>query len=266
MSRMTPHLRRLIGLCLLAAAFGLVEVVAIPAATEGQGKKREPPTLLWKSYPLEQRPSATEQADAQIRERPVPPQTSARQDDFLTPALLGGFILLLAAAAIVLKQRSVPIRHGKARQTTDRRPMPRPAQPASVKGRLWRRRRQQHREVITEVVGEPRKQALHPPAPQSAADLLKALQLKAPNPPKLEPTPEVAAVWPEEARKQRQFPETDGPLLESQLGLELWTRIAEVDLVPVPEPSPQKHEESRVAWNEDRVEQSPGSSNQDGSA
>jgi hypothetical protein len=235
MSRMTPHLRRLIGLCLLAVAFGLVEVAAIPAATDGQGKKREPPTLLWNSYPLEQRPSTTDQVGAQIHKPPVPAQTSARQDDFPTPALVGGFILLLAAAVIVFTP--------------------------------WRRRRQQLREVDPEVVGEPRAQALQPPTPQSAADLLESLQLKSPSPPTPEQMPEVVAIWLEEARpgrssdpvqrqpaKQGQLRETSGPLgeervteaegsLESQLELELWTRIADVDLVPVPGPKPQTREE-----------------------
>jgi hypothetical protein len=272
MSRTTTHLRRLIGLCLLAAAFVLTEAVAIPAAGEGQGKKLEPPTLLWKSYPLEQRPSPTERADAQIQKRPVRRETSANQDEFLTPALVGGFILVLAAAAIALKRRSMPRRRGKARLTADRGSMPRPARPASAKRPLWRRRRQQLQEVIPEVVREPRGQAPQGSAPQSAADLLEALQLKSPSTPEAdELTREIAAIRSEEARpgptsgpaeqrpaKQPQFRETgDPPLdereteagasLESQLELELWTRIADVNLVPVPGPSPQTHEESPPA-------------------
>lgn len=266
MSRMASHLRRLIGLCLLAGAFGLLEVVAIHAAAEGQGKKLEPPTLLWKSYPLEQRPSTTDRAGAQSRKRPVPAQTSARQGDFLTPALLGAFILLVAAAAIVFKRRSVPISR-RARKTPDGGLTPRAAHPEFVKWSPWRRRRQQVREVVPEVVREPRAPTVQPPARQSAADLLEALQLKPPSPPKPEPIPEVAAISFQDARPiqstepvQRQpanevhLREADGPLtekretepggsLESQLELELWTCIADVDLVPVPRPEPQTRKE-----------------------
>ena len=218
MSRITPHLRRLIGLCLLGAAFALVEVVAIPAATEGQGKELEPPTLLWKSYPLQQRPSTADQVGAQVRKAPVPAQTSTQPDDFPTPALLGGFILLLAAAAVVFRRRrSAPIRRDKARPTADR-----------------------VQEVIPEVVEKPRAQALQPPSHRSAADLLNALQPQAPSlpPPKLEPMPKVAATSHDEAP-----PEAPGRSLESELDLELWTSIADVDLVPVPGPKPQTPEE-----------------------
>jgi hypothetical protein len=230
MSRITPHVRRLIGLCLLAAAFGLVEVVAIAAAAEGQGKELEPPTLLWKSYPLEQRPSTTDQGGTQIRKQPVPAQSSA-QDDFPTPALLGGLTLLLAAAAIMRKRRSIPILRGKTRRTPDRAPMLRPAQPASVEGPLWRRP-QQLREVIPEVVEEPRARAPQPPEPQSPAALLEALQLKSPRTPEPEPRPQITERETEADRS-----------LERQLELELWTRIADVKLVPIPGPNPQTHEE-----------------------
>jgi len=193
MSRMTPHLRRLMGLCLLAASFGLLEVAAIHAADD-QGKKLEPPTLLWKSYPLEQRPSTTGRARAQSPKRPVPAQTSAQQDEFPIPAFLGGLILIVAAAAIVVKGRAVPIRRSSARQTPDRGFTPRPAHRKSVKWSPWRRRQQQLREVVPEV-GEPRAPTLQPPARQSAADLLEGLQLKPPSPPKPEPMPDVAAIF-----------------------------------------------------------------------
>ena len=237
MSRMASHLRRLIGLCLLAGVFALVEVVALHAADEGQGKKLEPPTLLWKSYPLEQ-PAATDRPGAQTPKRPVPGQTSAQQDEFLTPALLGGFILLVAAAAavIVFKRGSVSIR------------LP------------WRRRPEQLREVVPEVPKAPRAPTPQPPAPQSVVDLLETLQRTAPSPPNREPLPEAAGTSFEEARPSRssepvqrqpdnevELQEADdrpneeketeaGRSLESQLQLDLWTRIADVDLVPLPRP------------------------------
>jgi hypothetical protein len=243
MSQVASHLRRLIVLCLLAGAFGLLEVGAIGAAAEGQGKKLEPPTLLWKSYPLEKRPSSTDQAGAQSPKPPVPARTPAEQDEFLTPALLGGIILLLTAAAVVFKRRSVPIR------------LP------------WRRRRQQLPQVVPEVVGEPGAPTVQPPAPQSVAGLLEALQPTAPRLPDPEPLPGTAASSFEEARPSRSsepvqrqpakevhLREADGPLgeereteaegsLENQLELELWTRIADVDLVPVPGSEPQTRKE-----------------------
>jgi hypothetical protein len=283
MSRTTAHLRRLIGFCLLAAAFALTEAIAIPAASAGPGKKLDPPTLLWKSYPLERRPSTTGRAEVQIRRRQASRQTSAHQDDFLTPVLVSAFILLLASAAIVRMRRSMPIRVGNARRTPDRAPMPRSAQPASVNRPRWRPRRpQQLREVSPEVVREPHARAAQSPAPESDADLLEALQPKPPSLPEPEPTPEVAVVDLEQARPGRmpapveQRPATQlkpretgdplveereaeaGPSRESQLGLKLRTRIADVHVVPVPEPSPQTHEESRAARQQGRLQRAGG--------
>jgi hypothetical protein len=261
MSRTTAHLCRLIGLCMLAAAFAASEGIAIPAASAGQGKKLDPPTLLWKSYPLERRPSTTGRAEAPFRRR-ASRQTSAHQDHLLTPALVSVFTLLLASAAIVLVRRSMPIRVGNGRRTPSRAPMPRSAQPASLD--RPRRRPQQLREVIPEVVREHHAPAPQSPAPQSDADLLEALQ---PKPPSL-PRPEVAVVDLEEARPDRtpepveqrpatqtKLRETSDPLAEerkaeaallSHLGLELWTRIADVPLVPHPEPTSPTHEETRA--------------------
>lgn len=197
MSRTTAFLHRLIGLCLLAAAFALPATIAIPAASAGQGAKPDPPNLLWKSYPLDRRPSTTAQEE-QIRSRQASPQTSTHQDHFLTPVLVSASILLLAAAAIVLRRRSAPIRVGNARRTPDRAPLPRSVQPASVDRPRWRPRRPQElREVIPEGVREP-----HTPAPQSDADLLEALQPE-PSLPEPEPTTDVAAVDVEEARPGR---------------------------------------------------------------
>jgi hypothetical protein len=291
MSRTTAHLRRLTGLCLLAAAFALTGAIEMPAASAGQGKKLDPPTLLWKSYPLERRPSTTKQAEAQIRRRQASRQTSPHKDDFLTPVLVSAFVLLLASAAIVLMRRSIPIRVGDGRRTPDRAPMPRSAQPASVNRPRWGPRRpQQLREVIPEVVREPHARAPQSPGPQSDADSLEVLQPKTPSLPAPEPTPEVAVVGVEKARPylapepveprpatQPKLGETKDPLveekgaaagqsLESQLGLELWTRIADVHLVPVPQPSPRTHGESRASWYEDRLERFAEDPDEDGTA
>jgi hypothetical protein len=212
MSRTTAHLHRLIGLCLLAAAFALTATIAIPAASAGKGTKPDPPSLLWKSYPLDRRPSTTEQQE-QIRRRQASRQTSAHQD--LTPVLVSAFILLLAAAAIVLMRRSAPVRVGNARRTPNRAGMPRSVQPASANRPRWRpQRRQQLREVIPEVVREPHTPAPQAPAPQSDADLLEALQPK-PSPPKPESTTDVAVVDVEEARPGRTpEPVDQGPAKE----------------------------------------------------
>jgi hypothetical protein len=202
MSRATAHLHRLIGLCLVAAAFALTATVAISAASAGQGTKLDPPSLLWKSYPLDRQPSTTEQQE-QIRRRQASRQTSARQDHFLTPVLVSAFILLLAAAAIVLMRRSAPVGVGNGRRPPNRARMPRSVQPASVNRPRWRPRRpQQLRGVIPEVVREPHTPAPQAPAPQSDADLLVALQPK-PSPSKRKPTTDVPVVDVEEARPGR---------------------------------------------------------------
>jgi hypothetical protein len=201
MSRTKAHPHCLIGLCLLAAAFALTATIAIPTASAAQGTKPDPPSLLWKSYPLDRRPSTTVQEE-QTRKRQASGQTSADQDHFLTPVLVSGFILLLAAAAIALRRRSAPVRVGNARRRPDRAPMARSVQPASVDRPGWGPRpRLQLREVVAEVVKEPRTPAPHAPASQSDADLLEALQPK-PNPPRPEPT-EVPVVDVDEARPGR---------------------------------------------------------------
>jgi hypothetical protein len=202
MSRTTAHLHRLIGLCLLAAAFALTATIAIPAASAGQGTKPDPPSLLWKSYPLDRRPSTTEQQE-QIRRQQASRQTSAHQDHFLTPVLVSAFILLLAAAAVVLMRRSAPVRVGNARRTPNRARMPRSVQPPSANRPRWRPRRpQQQREIIPDVVREPHTPTPQAPAPRSEGDLLEALQPK-PSPPKPEPTTDVPVVDVEEARPGR---------------------------------------------------------------
>jgi len=240
MSHTSAHLRRLIGLCLLAAAFALTEAIAIPTASAGPGKKLDPPTLLWKAYPLELRPSTTEQAEARIRRQQASRQTSAHQDDFLTPVLVSAFVLLLASTAIVLMRRSMPIRIGSARRTPDRQPTPR-----------WRPRRpQQLREVIPEVVTEPQAPTPQSPPPQWDADLLEALQPKPPSEPEPEPMPAVAVVDLEQARPGR----TPEPVEQRPATQQLRTRIADVHVVPVPEPSPQTHEESWAAQQQTRLQ------------
>jgi hypothetical protein len=229
MSGTTAHLRRLVGLCLLAAAFALTEAIAIPAASAGQGKKLDPPTLLWKSYPLERRPNTTEQKPAQIRGRQTSRQTSAHKDGFLTPALVGAFLLLLASTAIVLMRRSRPVRVGKARRTPDRAPVRRSAQPASVNRPHWRPRRpHQLREVIPEVV--------------AVVDPEEARPGPTPEPVKQRPATQ-PKLWETCDLLVEEREAEPGPSRESQLGLELLTRIVDVHLVPVPEPRPHTAED-----------------------
>jgi hypothetical protein len=211
MSRTKTHPHCLIGLCLLAAAFALTATIAIPAASADQGTKHDPPSLLWKSYPLDRRPSTTVQEE-QIRRGQASGQTSADQDHFLTPVLVSAFTLLLAAAAIALMRRSAPVRVGNARRTPDRAPMARSVQPASVDRPGWGPRRPlQLREVIPEVVKEPHTPAPHAPASQSDAELLEALQPK-PNPPRPEPTTDLPVVDVDKARPGRTpEPVDEGP-------------------------------------------------------
>jgi hypothetical protein len=260
MSRTTAHLHRLIGLCLLASAFALTATVAIPAASASQGTKLDPPSLLWKSYPLDRQPITTEQQE-QIRRRQASRQTSARQDHFLTPVLVSAFILLLAAAAIVLMRRSAPVRVGNGRRPPSRARMRRSMQPASANRPRWRTRRpQQLRKIIPELVGEPHTPAPQAPAPQSADDLLVTLQPK-PSPPKRKPTTDVPVVDVEEARpgrttepvdqrpaKQPPLRETVDLLVEEEAPEQLTEALARL-LEPLDFPSEQEFDSRfQPAW------------------
>lgn len=266
MSRTTADLRRPIGLCLLAAAFALTGTTAIAAASGGQSKKLDPPTSLWKSYPLERRPSTTEarprggqetarraQAEARILRRRVSRQTSAHRDEFPTPMLTTAFILLLTSAVVVLMRRSMPVRGGTARRMRDGAQIGLPALPASVKGPRWRPRRpQQPQELLSEAVREPYGQAPQSPAHHSDADVLEALRREKGDP-LVEEREEADA----------------GPSSERQLGLELRTFIDDIHLVSLPERSPQTHEESRAARQQtprDRLEPPAEDPDDDGTA
>jgi hypothetical protein len=70
-SRVLIH--RLIALGLLVVALAFSGSIAIPEANAGQGKKLDPPDLLWKTYPLEQRPNASALGEAVVRSRPSRP-------------------------------------------------------------------------------------------------------------------------------------------------------------------------------------------------
>jgi len=250
MSRGTVQVRHLVALCLLAAAFALANSIAIPDASADHGKKLNPPTLLWKSYPLEQRPSTTEPAGAAVvRKQQASRQTSPQQDEFLSPEVMGAFIaLLLASAWILLMRSSLPMRVRSPRREQGPAATLRPAQRASVRRRRRRLRRPQRvREVIPELVREP--------VPEPDDDLLEALQPKRPSAPEPEPA-EVVVVDLGNARTAatRSFLVDErereaGPPGEDELEREQELRTLVAEVPPVPESSENDARAAEVEWD-----------------
>ncbi len=130
MSGSTVRPGRLISLWLLAALLAPAGWISIPQASAGQGKAPRPPSLLWKSYPLEQRPSAPQQTQTrpQAREAGQPaatqvkaPQSNAPGSTLLRNVLLVGALLaaLVAVASIVLVRSPVTVGFGRLRGPRD---------------------------------------------------------------------------------------------------------------------------------------------------
>jgi hypothetical protein len=196
MTSNTVNIGRLIALWLLAAVLASAGWISIPAASAGQAKTPRPPTLLWKSYPLKQRPSATEQAQAGLGSLQAAsqrsPESKQRQNALLVSLLLA---TLVTMAAIVLMRSSLPVRVGGLRRagggvrTRGPARRPRGAKPP---------RRARHpppvREVTGQQVAEPHPPPTQPAVPEPDADLLEALHPKPPSLPELEPVPKQAVI------------------------------------------------------------------------
>jgi hypothetical protein len=128
MSRTAVRVGRLTALWLLAGALALAGWVSIAAASTGRERTLRPATMLWKSYPLEQRPSTTEQAWAALgsllasRQRSpeaapqLAPEVQSLWDTLLMSVLLAA---LVGIATIVLMESSVPARVGGFRRARD---------------------------------------------------------------------------------------------------------------------------------------------------
>jgi hypothetical protein len=209
MSGTAVRVGRLTALWLLAAALAPVGWISLAAAAStGQETTLRPPTLLWKSYPLEQRPSTTEQAQAgpaslsAPRQRseatrqaaqPGSPEVQPLQNLLIVSALLA--TLVATMAAILLLQSSVPARVGGFRRARDgarlREPARRPSGPMPP-----RRKRRRPQEVTGRPIADPHAQPMQPAVPEPSA-------------PELEPVPEQAVErreWESEEDQTRELP------------------------------------------------------------
>jgi hypothetical protein len=196
MSGNAVHIGRLIALWLLAAVLASAGWISIPAASAGQAKTPRPPTLLWKSYPLKQRPNATEQAQAGLGSLQAASQRSPESKQ-LQNALLVSLLLatLVTMAAIVLMRSSLPVRVGGLRRAGDGVRTRGPARrPRGAKPPRTARQPPPVREVTGQPVAEPHAPPTQPAVPEPGADLLEALHPKPPSPPELEPVPEQAVI------------------------------------------------------------------------
>jgi hypothetical protein len=253
MSGTAVRVVRLTALWSVAAALAPVGWISIAAASPGQQKTLRPPTLLWESYPLEQRPSTTEQLQAVLGNRQAAPARSPEVTRQATPArspevqpllnlLLMSALLatLVAMAAFVLMQSTVPARVGGFRRARDgariREPARRPPDPMPP-----RRTRPRPRPVTGRPAAEPHAQPTQPAVSGPGDDLLEALHPKPPSAPEPGPAPERAVERrerePEQGRtrepgRMRATPPTE---LERPRGEELRTFSHEVPMDPEPD-------------------------------
>jgi hypothetical protein len=211
---MSARARRSLALCAVTAGLAAAGTIAIPAAHTAENQRDKPPTLLWKSYPLEQRSQrAVTQGVARTREASVRTAPASRSRLQLESLLLASVLaaMLLAIATIVLLRSSVPVRVGSSLRGRARPPSPRPGRrPKPRKTARERKRRPPLREVTAEIVTPPADVAERRPEPE----LVEVVQ------PKAQTRPRPAA----EARPSA--PEPDPPseqVLELQL-LELTKR------------------------------------------
>lgn len=151
---MSVGARRLLAVCVVAAGLAAACTIAIPAAHTAEKQRDRPPTLLWKSYPLDQRPRqrAVTEGVASTREASVGTAAASQSRLPLESLLLASVLvaMLLAVAAVVLLRGSVPVRVGSSLRSRVRAPSPRP-----VRRPRERKKRSPLREVTAEIVAEP---------------------------------------------------------------------------------------------------------------
>jgi hypothetical protein len=127
------QLRTVVLFTLLALA--LVLPGALTAATAGAGKKRQPPTLLWRTYPLQQRPTASDVTTINqgIVNQPAASR-SQKPKSGPDPVIVTALVLtILCFGAIFLGSYREPVRAGigsKRRDAARRSPRRRPRPPA----------------------------------------------------------------------------------------------------------------------------------------
>jgi hypothetical protein len=127
------QLRTVVFVTLLALA--LVLPGALTAATAGAGKKRHRPTLLWRTYPLQQRPTASDVTTINqgIVNQPAASR-SQKPKSGPDPVIVTALVLtILCSGAIFLASYREPLRAGigsRRRDAARRSPRRRPRRPA----------------------------------------------------------------------------------------------------------------------------------------
>jgi len=121
----------------------LVLLVAPPAAVGGppDAKKSRPPSLLWRAFPLQERPAVATSPSPSVRAaetRTATPSRSSGGESFPLSMLFGFMAAAIAAVALLLGQQLVPVA-GVRRRLGGRTHRSRPAgAPARIQ---WPRRR-----------------------------------------------------------------------------------------------------------------------------
>jgi hypothetical protein len=119
--------RAVLAVASLGVAIGM-GTIAVPYAPAAGKPKLEPPTLLWKAYPLVQRPRAPAERKIASETRnatgPTTAQSRQLEDMLLLTALLA---TLLAAGTVVLLRKPAAARDGRSTRGRAGNRTPRPA-------------------------------------------------------------------------------------------------------------------------------------------
>jgi hypothetical protein len=159
---MSIRTRPLLLLAVLAAVFALAATIAIPTAHPAEKRQDRAPTLLWNSYPLEQRPRAA--VPRVVKQGVVPTKEASRHGTPQSGRPLENLVLLssvllatlLVFATIVLLRSSVPVRAASSMRHRVRARSARPVRrPRSQKTRPTREDPPPLREVTAGFAPEP---------------------------------------------------------------------------------------------------------------
>lgn len=214
---MSPPARPLLLLCVLAAALTVAGTVATPAAHTARDQRGRPPTLLWNSYPLEQRPRAVVPRVVKLSglpQREAIRQTAPQSSQQFQSLLLASVLLatMLGMAAIVLLRSSIPVRVGTSLRGGVRASSPRPVRRAKPRKAPPKRTQRPRVGEVTADSAEPQTPPAEvaEPDPEPQRGLLELLQ---PQPEEnVERTVEAMLPQPGPAPEQ-----TQEPVLELQL-------------------------------------------------
>jgi hypothetical protein len=214
---MSPPARPLLLLCVLAATLTVAGTVATPAAHTAQNQPNRPPTVLWKSYPLQQHPRAVVPRVAKLSglpQREAIRQTASQSSRQFQSLLLASVLVatLLAMATIVLLRSSIPVRVGTSLRGGVRASSPRPVRRAKPRNPSAKRTQRSRVAEVTADSAEPQTPPAEvtEPDPKPERGLLEVLQLQPEE--NVERTVEAMLPQPGPALEQ-----TQEPVLELQL-------------------------------------------------